>query len=397
MTDIMNDFSLKNKRVAILINKMATVKTFRMPLINLLKEHGCEVTVISTEPDKNGLAALIGVHFYECKLPNRSTNPFKLIGYSRRVRALLETIRPDVIMTFQLLLNIFGSFGAKKYLKTHPSCLLVSTIEGIGEAFVFRSLKWRILRLIMSVLYKRALRRADLVYFLNPDDMKVFVDERIVCETTCRLINGIGVDLGKFTFNPAEVRPQMTIGMVARLLRLKGIIDYCEFARFLHKRNPSFSAVLIGSESEYVQSDLEEYIADGSVTYLGHVEDMQSAYKSLSFVVLCSLREGCPASIMEAMASGCIPIVNDAPGCRNMVKEEWQNGLLIDTTSKDSYEKIAAFIESVLRGNVGELRARNRELAEQYFDADKIQKSVVNEIGLVLAKKTGNSYEKIHY
>src|SRR3546814_11204939 len=70
-------------------------------------------------------------------------------------------------------------------------------IEGLGFAFTEgQRPSWRraSLQRIVAKLYRSALRLAERVVFLNPDDRREFVERRIVSPDRAVLLGGIGLD-----------------------------------------------------------------------------------------------------------------------------------------------------------------------------------------------------------
>ena len=95
------------------------------------------------------------------------------------------------------------------------------------------------------------------------------------------------------------------------------------------------------------------------ITWLGHIEDILSLWRSCHFAVLPSHREGLPVSLLEAAAYGRPMIATDAPGCREIVIED-QTGLLVPI------EDPAALAQAILKlATSPELRARYGKAARQ--------------------------------
>ena len=72
---------------------------------------------------------------------------------------------------FTIKPNIYGSLAA-----TSLGIPAIPNVSGLGTAFIGRGP----LRLLVSQLYRRAFRKAPVVFFQNPDDSRLFVDRRIV-------------------------------------------------------------------------------------------------------------------------------------------------------------------------------------------------------------------------
>src|SRR5690606_30083769 len=145
-------------------------------------------------------------------------------------------------------------------------------------------------------LYRRALRVNNAVFFQNPDDEAVFLEESLIGPKTqrCR-INGSGVNLERFPLSlPAPDNPIVFL-MIARLLRDKGVAEFVEAARILRDTGCRF--VLVGPHDRSLPAavsaaDLEEWKRAGVVQLVGGVHDVRPFIKESSVFVLPSYREG---------------------------------------------------------------------------------------------------------
>jgi hypothetical protein len=90
--------------------------------------------------------------------------------------------------------NIYGVLAAKKAGVKK----IFSMVEGVGDAFTYNTLKWRLIRRVIVGLYRKAFKIPNKVFFLNGDDVKEFIKHKIVKDDRCELINGIGVNLDEF-------------------------------------------------------------------------------------------------------------------------------------------------------------------------------------------------------
>jgi glycosyltransferase involved in cell wall biosynthesis len=100
------------------------------------------------------------------------------------------------------------------------------------------------------------------------------------------------------------------------------------------------------------------------VFFLGWRDDMPAVYSDLDLVVLTSLNEGTPVSLIEAMASSKAVIATAVGGVPDVVVEG-QTGVLVPSEDE---EKLAAAVVDLLK-NPHERRRlgkRGRELTQKY-------------------------------
>lgn len=212
------------------------------------------------------------------------------------------------------------------------------------------------------------------MFFLNEDDKQEFIDRKLVQSGQCESIHGIGVDLERFSYRP--IKNRRTFLMVARMLKTKGIYEYCECARLVRKKYPDAVFNYLGAEGNVKVVDIQEYIDDGSVRYLGTTNDVRPYLEECTAFILPSYREGLPMSIMEAEASGRAIITSDNVGCRDTVREGY-NGFLVEKGNAQGLSEKA--IRCIEHPEEAEQMGRNsRTFAEEHFDQEKINEKIVS-------------------
>lgn len=347
-----------------------TVLTFRRSLIEELKRRGHEVVVVAHDDLFVQDVRALGVAFYCAKQNNRSINPLSFLQYKKQLRRYIEKEAPDVVFTFQLKPNVFGipaarAAGVKK---------IYGMVEGAGDVFIHDSLKWKLIRFGVCKLYQYAFRFARNVFFLNQDDQQEFVSRKLVAENQCKIIPGIGVDLERFAQKP--IHNNRNFLMIARMIRTKGVLEYCHCARKVKQQYPDARFDYLGHESELTVADIQEYIDDGSVNYLGAVKDVRANLEDASVLLLPSYREGMPMSIMEAEATGRAIITSDSVGCRETVVDG-HNGFVLprgdDVAMAEKCIYLIKHPEELIR--MGE---NSRRVAEERFDQRKINRHLAN-------------------
>lgn len=341
-----------------------TVLTFRRGLIEQLKRRGHEVVVIAHDDERRQEILDLGVTFYCVRQNNRSLNPFSFLQYHRKINQHITEEKPDAVFTFQLKPNTFGVFAAK----TAGVKNIYAMVEGAGDVFIHRSLKWKMIRLVVCALYKLAFTYVNKVFFLNEDDKKEFVARKLVPAKKSQVIPGIGVDLERFAFKP--IKNYRSFLMVARMLKTKGVFEYCKCARLVKQKYPDAEFRYLGHESELKVADIQEYIDDGSVNYLGVVKDVRPYLEDTLLLLLSSYREGLPMSIMEAEAVGRGIITSDGVGCKDTVIDGY-NGFIVPRGDYGTMAQKCIYIiehpEEAVR--MGE---NSRRFAEERFDQKKI-------------------------
>lgn len=357
----------------LICNSSQNVITFRKSLILHLLEAGNEVVVIASDNDYRTEIEALGVTMYVCNANNRSISIAKTLSYKRSVRQVIKKEKPDVVFTFQVKPNTFGAFAARKEkIKT-----LFCMVEGAGDVFIKNGLKWKIIRFFVCKLYKKAFKSANKVFFLNNDDKAEFIARKLVKEKQSVVIPGIGVDTEYFAFKP--IKNHKTFLMVARMLKTKGVMEYCKAARIVKQKYPDAVFNYLGAEGDLKIADIQEFIDDGSINYLGTTKDVRPYIEnSLLLLLLSSYREGLPMSIMEAESVGRGIITSNNVGCKDTVIDGY-NGFLIERGDYTAMaEKVIWCIEHPRETE--EMGKNARKYAEENFDQNKINSCIMKSL-----------------
>ena len=363
------------KRILLICVSSQSIINFRIGLIKELQENGYVVSVVAFDDEYQEEIKALNVEFFSIKEQNRGMDPLKILSLKGKYKKLIKQIEPNVVFTFQLKPNTFGVRAAKSAGVKN----IYSMVEGAGDVFIHNTLKWKLIRFVVCKLYKKAFRKAKKVFFLNNDDRLEFIKRKLVKEEQCEVIHGIGVDLEKFAFKP--IKNYRSFLMIARMLETKGVYEYCKCARIVKQRYPDAVFNYLGAEGTVRLSDIQEYIDDGSIHYLGTTKDVRPYLEDCSVLVLPSYyREGLPMSIMEAEAIGRAILTSDTVGCRDAIINEY-NGFLIPKKDYQALaERCCEFIENSYKTR--EMGEKSRKLAVEWFDSNIVNQKICEVICL---------------
>ena len=359
------------KKATLVCVTSQSVITFRKGLIKALQNKGYSVSVIAFDSEYKEDILALGVDFYCIEDSNRSVNPFHILSLKAKYKKIIKKLSPDIVFTFMLKPNIFGVLAAKSAGVKN----IFSMVEGAGDVFINNSVKWRVIRLVVCTLYRSSFRHSKKVFFLNGDDKAEFISRRLVKAEQCEQISGIGVDLDHFAHKP--LKNYNTFIMIARMLKTKGVMEYCEAARRVRTTHPNAVFNYLGAEGNITLNDIKEYIDDGSINYLGTTKDVRPYLEDCACFVLPSYyREGLPMSIMEAESVGRCIITTESIGCRDTINDGY-NGFLVNSKDVLSLaEKCIYLIENPEKNS--EICNNSRKFAEDNFDSKKINEKIIN-------------------
>ncbi|MEW5755888.1 MAG: glycosyltransferase family 4 protein [Pseudomonadota bacterium] len=322
----------------------------------------------------------MGVIYRDVLIERGGTNPVRDTRTIINLFMLFRNVQPDIFIGYTIKPVIYGSLAAK--LAGVPK--IFSMITGLGTTFLESADRQRIATWIAMFLYKLSLPLSRRVFFQNPDDLNTFLRKKFVKhESHTVIINGSGIDVE--AFKPADFPDQITFLLIARLLRDKGIVEYIEAAKIVKQKHPHIRFRLVGwidseNPSSVTEQELDSWTSNGTIEYLGKLDDVRPSIAESSVYVLPSYREGTPRSVLEAMAMGRPIITTDVPGCRETVING-QNGILVQ--ARDSIDLASAmnyFIEHP--EDIIRMGSRSRHIAVDKYDVHKVNAVILENMDI---------------
>ena len=308
---------------------------FRLSLARTLRDAGHEVVLLSPPGEYGAKLISLGFQWIPVPMNRRSLNPVRELALVMWLARLLRKEKPDLVHGFTIKCAVYGSLSAR----LAGVRARVNAIAGMGYVFSSRDMKACVLRPIVRGIMRLALRgRSSAVILQNPDDQSMFRDANIVDERAIRLIKGSGVNVERFKPGERQSNPQsqtpLRVVLAGRLLWDKGIAEYVEASRQLRRAGRKIRFILAGAPdpgnpASIDEATLQSWINEGLVEWRGHVSDMPGLYADCDVAVLPSYREGLPKSMIEAAACELPLVITDAPGCREVVAVNGQDGLVV--------------------------------------------------------------------
>ncbi|OGV29523.1 MAG: hypothetical protein A3E88_00305 [Legionellales bacterium RIFCSPHIGHO2_12_FULL_35_11] len=318
------------KKLLFILNEPTYFISHRLPIAIAAKKEGYEIHVATGYP--NAIPRIIdeGFTYHAIPLSRSGRNVFVEIYSILAIYHLMKKLKPDITHLVTIKPVIYGSLAAR-FAKI-PA--VVAAVSGLGYAFIDDYLEARLLRKIISRLYRHAFQHKNLkVIFQNTDDRDTLIKIGAVKEEQSVLIRGSGVDLNHYKYTEEPSTPPFVVVMASRLLRDKGVYEYVAAAKLL--RDESINAKFLlagktdkGNPSSVSQKQLSRWSQDKDIEYIGY-QDTQILFQKVHLVVLPSYREGLPRVLAEAAASGRAIITTDVPGCRAAIVPD-KTGLLVN-------------------------------------------------------------------
>lgn len=367
------------KKIAILSSHTPSLFWFRTDMMKEFINRGYQVYALGNEEEDKWTAKFAenGIIYQHINVSRTGVNPLDDKKTLDSIKEKLKAIMPDKIFTYQAKTIIYGSIAANSLGITEVYPL----IAGMGSAFLSNNIKTILIRLVMTTLYKKSMKKCPVVFFQNRDDEQIFRDCGIIKSQKVVMIHGSGVNTDKFRALPLPDKPAFLC--ISRLIRDKGVYEYLEACKMLKKEYPEIRCLLVGpydtNPSALKPEELKPFIEAG-IEYFGEQEDVRPFLVQCSVFILPSYREGTPKTNLEAMACGRAVITTDAPGCKETVVDG-ENGFLVPVKdSKAVFNKMKWFVEHPEK--VGTMGAKGRSMVEEIFDVKEVNETICQAMGI---------------
>lgn len=305
-------------------------------------------------------------------LVRSGVNPWKEARTVARLVKIYRRERPDIVHHVALKPILYGSLAAA-FSGTRK---VVNALTGLG--WLFTGNRPAPIRHAAAMAYRAALKGSKVI-FQNKDDLKLFVDRRIMDERDAVLIRGSGVNLDVYA--PTKEPPGTPLVILpGRMLADKGVSEFVSAAWALKLRKANARFALVGetdpeNPGAIKDEQLKRWQSEGVVECWGRRDDMPEIYSRSAIVCLPSYREGLPKALIEAAACGRPIVATDVPGCREIARHQ-DNALLVPAKDASALaDALNTLLESPdLRARMGR---RGREIAEAEFSQEIVAEATI--------------------
>lgn len=268
---------------------------------------------------------------------------------------LVRRFRPAVVHTHTAKAGVLGRLAARAM----GVPVVVHTFHGHVLHGYFGALKSAVFRLAECVLAPLTSTLVTVSESVRDD----LVSMGIARAHHIKVIP-LGLELGRLTgrlprgaLRAAGVPlASPLIGCVGRLVPIKDLGGFLEAAARVRTEIPEAHFALVGDgpQREELEKRARELGIAEVVHFYGWRQDMEEVYGDLDVVVNCSLNEGTPVALIEALAAG-RPIVATRVGGTPDVLGENRHGLLVP--ARDSRALALAVVEVLRRPEAARARA----------------------------------------
>ena len=363
-----------NKRILVLANNDVGLYRFRKDLLAALLNTGNEVYISLPNGGLVPELVQLGCRYLETPIDRRGMNPIQDSKLFNQYRAMLRKVKPDLVITYTIKPNIYGGLACR--MAHIPYAV---NITGLGSAI--ENGGW-LKRFVLS-LYRPALKDAKVIFFENTGNRDALVATGVVPKGRDVVLNGAGVNLEDYPYQPYPQEGPVRFLFVGRIMREKGVDEFFAAARRMKQNyGDGVEFHIVGSFEEAYKPLMDELAQAGVVKYHGYQSDMKPFYAMAGCVVLPSYHEGMSNVLLEAAASGRPLITSDIPGCREAV-ENGVSGYLCPVKNAGAlYDAMQRFAE-LPKDLKTEMGRRGRARMEQHFSKKAVVTKTIQHLGIV--------------
>lgn len=291
----------------------------------------------------NGLKEFGDFEIITWELQNSSKNKIeRLFRFAEfylsisKIRKLIKTERPDMVIAERT--TSYGFLAAISGM--HP---IVIAQQGKTDLWPEHSISIPLKRFLQNYAFKRA----DLIHAWGPIMASHMKSVNVDMEKV--LVLPKGINLEQFQFRTTAPNSNKITAIVTRSLlpEYRHEIILKAFAK-IEQQHIDFELIIVGDGNQ--KSNLEilaqELKISDKVNFAGRIDNslLPQLLQDADFYISTPNTEGVSASLFEAMACGCYPIVTDIEGNQSWIQHR-KNGQLVhvDDATQLAEELIWAF------------------------------------------------------
>ena len=365
----------KKKKLLILVNQLSFFISHRLPIARAALNDGFEVVIVYGELGNTDISLNLledeGFKIRYIPMDRSGINILRDLKTCFHIWKFFKVEKPDIVHLISMKPYLYGGI-ISRLLNIRA---VVSAISGFGTLFISKNLKFKILGLLFSPIFKFSFNHSNqMIIVQNESDLKLLIKFGILNLSKIKIFKGSGVKLENFV-DLKEPSGIPTVCFAARLLRDKGIYEFVSAAKILNERGIQARFLIAGDLdlNNLTGIKFDEYNKlknEKSIEVLGYHKNIPELYAKSHIVCLPSYREGLPKSLMEAAAASRAVVTTDVPGCRDAIIPN-KTGLLVPVKDPNKLADSLQWLIEHPKERV-DMGKEGRKLAEKEFRIEKI-------------------------
>ncbi len=351
-----------------------------LPVARAVSDAGYLVTVVTKVDQHADEIQTAGLTLAQFDLGRGRFNPATETARVFRLARLLRRLKPDLTHHIGIKAIATGSYAARQA----GVGASINLFAGLGYLFASEQRRVRALRKVLRPLLAGPLKyRSSRVETLNQDDCDRLAADGWIDPERTTVLPGSGIDLERFTPMPPPENAVVTLAVVARMIRIKGIDLIVEAVRRVQAAGTPCRLLLVGkpdpaNPSSYSVDDLQTWGSLPGIEWRGHVEDVRTIWQEADIAILASHGgEGVPVTLLESSACCRPAIATNTPGCRDIVLNN-STGLLVEPDNLlslvDAAQVLVADKKKRLRFGLA-----SRHLVETRFTSHRVASMILQD------------------
>jgi glycosyltransferase involved in cell wall biosynthesis len=363
------------KKIIVSSNSCWNIYNFRLNFIKKLLENNYSVYILSNIDHTSNELEKIGCNILPISFSRKKKSFYEIFYLIYKYYYFFLKIKPKIYFSFTIKPNLIGGLVANTF-----NVNSIINFTGLGTLV----LKKNFLNTLITYLFKILLKKSSKVFFHNHNDLRILKSQNILKNFNYEVIPGSGVDLSKFKYYPYIKSSNINFLFIGRIIEDKGVIELINAAEIIKKKFNNINFLAIGdfdkdNISNISPTKLSKINNLNLVKFIGFKENIINYIIKSSCIVLPSYREGLSKSLLEACSIGRPIVATDVPGCREIVKHNY-NGFLCESKNfldlANSLEKFIKLSDSdkLIFGR------RSRIIVEKNYDEKCVISRYMKEI-----------------
>ena len=362
-------------KLLVLANDWTTIYNFRREIVRALVEAGHEVILNYPLGEHTEEIKALGCKVIDADVSRRGTSIAGDLKYYKACKKLIRETKPDVVLTYTVKPNVYGSLAAQKTKTPY-----VNNVTGISSALENGGL----LAKLVLTLQKKGLKKSRCVFFQNPENRRLYIEKKVIrpdAHTVLLPGSGVNLELHKFEEYPEET-DALKFLIISRVREDKGFNEFFDMAERIKKEVPKAEFHIAGwyEEDSYAQR-VKELEKKGIVVYHGkkNPEEVHELIRQSHCIIHPSYHEGMANVILEAAASGRPVLASNIHGCVEGF-DEGSTGFAFEVKNADAlYACVKKFI-ALPYSQKAEMGRKARKKMEKEFDRQFVAQAYLKEI-----------------
>lgn len=361
---------------------------------------GYEVHLISCffdEKVKKNLESR-GIICWDINLNRFSKKIFNNILSLNSFRKICNQIHPDAIHLITIKPIILGGLYARFF-----GVPFIVNFVGLGRLFgnkkngIINNLTYRSVLSIYNILF--SYNSPAHIIFEHHADYNELSSYIKFNKRNVHVIEGAGVDLHRFSYQPEPDDSNFTILFASRLLWSKGLDIVVEAVEKLKQQDIKnitlyVAGIIDDTDPDRIEiAQILEWEKNDKLIWLGKRDDIQDLIKNSHVIVLpTKYSEGVPRIIIEACAMGRSCIVGNVAGCKSIIIDDVNGYVLQEHSATELSEKIKYLqTNNELRKTFG---IRSADIVRKRFTKEMVIDKTLKVYKKLLKKQNGKNNDK---